>query len=225
MLFDSLDFVQLSTQYEYDNNNTGSKETKTLENTITLLPTVISAFISPWLALAMGGITVLYKRTIPSKNEKIHDVTKKKVDVSKPIGELMLSQITDAIGNICQEVDKVVAKIRRDRTDVVEQYKFESDNRTLENMYPQILNGLQYVFMDNFKSGQTNQYIESMIFQLSVYGYHVLKYSQENEGYFAKRVKVGITVPEMYLPAIVKEYEDGTFSVAAEGLLYIPQMI
>ena len=90
-------------------------------------------------------------------------------------------------------------------------------------MYPQILTGMQYLFMENIKSEKKNQYIESMLFQLGVYGYKVYEYSQKNSGFFTKQIKIGIESPEMYLPAIVKENEDGTVSVAIEGILFVPQ--
>lgn len=219
---DSINFAELSTVYEYDIKENNKGDADVLENTITLLPTVITAFFNPWLALFIGGATVLYKKVNPSEKGK-PQITKRKVDRSKPITEDMLSDISDAIQNICQEIDDIIDKIKRDRTDLVAKYKYEVESKTLEKMYPQILTGMQYLFMENIKSEKKNQYIESMLFQLGVYGYKVYEYSQKNSGFFTKQIKIGIESPEMYLPAIVKENEDGTVSVAIEGILFVPQ--
>ena len=62
-----------------------------------------------------------------------------------------------------------------------------------------------------------------MLFQLGVYGYKIIEYSSINDHHFTHQVKYGIEVPEMYLPAIVKENADGTLSTAIEGVYYIPQ--
>lgn len=219
---DSINFAELSTVYEYDikENNNGNADV--LENTITLLPTVITAFFNPWLALVVGGATVLYKKVNPSEKGK-PQITKRKVDRSKPITEDMLSDISDAIRNICKEIDTVIEKIKRDRSDLIAKYKDEVENKTLEKMYPQVLTGMQYLFMDNLKSDNKNQNIESMLFQLGIYGYKILEYSSEKSIYFAQQIKYGIDKPEMYLPAIVKENEDGSFTIAAQGILYVPQ--
>lgn len=219
---DSINFAELSTVIEYDikENNEGNADV--LENTITLLPTVITAFFNPWLALAVGGATVLYKKVKPTEKGK-PQITKRKVDRSMPITEDMLSNISDAIRNICKEIDTVIEKIKRDRSDLIAKYKDEVENKTLEKMYPQVLTGMQYLFMENLKSEVKNQNIESMLFQLGIYGYRILEYSNENSTYFTQQIKYGIDKPEMYLPAIVKESEDGTFTTAIEGVLYVPQ--
>lgn len=219
---DSINFAELSTVYEYDikENNEGNADV--LENTITLLPTVITAFFNPWLALAVGGATVLYKKVNPSEKGK-PQITKRKVDRSKPITEDMLTDISDAIRNICKEIDTVIEKIKRDRSDLVAKYKDEVENKTLEKMYPQVLTGMQYLYMENVKNEQKNQNIESMLFQLGVYGYKIIEYSSENDHHFSHQVKYGIENPEMYLPAIVKENTDGTLTTAIEGVYYIPQ--
>ena len=219
---DSINFVELSTVYEYDIKEKNNGNADVLENTITLLPTVITAFFNPWLALVVGGATVLYKKVNPSEKGK-PQITKRKVDRSKPITEDMLSDISDAIRNICKEIDTVIEKIKRDRSDLIAKYKDEVENKTLEKMYPQILTGMQYLYMENAKNEQKNQNIESMLFQLGVYGYKVLEYSAENDHHFSHQVKFGIEKPEMYLPAIVKENEDGTLTTAIEGILYIAQ--
>lgn len=218
---DSIDFAELSTVYEYDVKE--SKEgNDVLENTITLLPTVISAFFNPWLALAVGGATVLYKKVNPSEIGK-PQIAKRKVDRSKPITEDMLSGISDAIRNICKEIDTVIEKIKRDRSDLIAKYNDQVENKTLEKMYPQVLTGMQYLYMENAKNKQKNQNIEIMLFQLGVYGYKFIEYSEEYDHHFLHQVKYGIDKPELYLPAIIKENEDGSLTTAIEGIYYVPQ--
>lgn len=219
---DSVNFAELSTVYEYDIKESSDGNADVLENTITLLPTVITAFFNPWLALAVGGATVLYKKVNPSERNK-PQITKRKIDKSRPITEEMLTEISDTLQTICQEIDDIISKIRRDRSDLIAKYKDEVENKTFEKMYPQVLTGMQYLYVENTKNEQKNQNIESMLFQLGVYGYKFLEYSSENAGYFTQQVKFGIDKPEMYLPAIVKEGEDGTLTTAIEGVLYVPK--
>lgn len=219
---DSINYAELSTVYEYDIKDNNVRNADVLENTITLLPTVITAFFNPWLALAVGGATVLYKKVNPSEKTK-PQITKRKVDKSKPITEDMLSDISDAIRSICHEIDMVIDKIKRDRSELVAKYKDEVEGKTLEKMYPQVLTGMQYLYMENAKKEQKSKNIESMLFQLGVYGYKIVEHSSMNDHHFTHQVKFGIEEPEMYLPAIVKENADGTLTTAIEGVYYIPQ--
>lgn len=219
---DSINFAELSTIYEYDIKENNDGNTDVLENTITLLPTVITAFFNPWLSLAVGGATVLYKKANPSMKGK-SQITKRRIDRSQPITEEMLSEISDTIQNICQEIDNIIKKIKRDRSDLITKYNYEVENKTLEKMYPQILTGIQYLYMENSKNEQKNQHIEGLLFQLGVYGYKVIEYSTENDNHFSHQVKYGIEKPEMYLPAIVKVNEDGTLITAIAGIYYVPQ--
>lgn len=219
---DSINFAELSTVYEYDikENNVGNADV--LGNTITLLPTVITAFFNPWLALAVGGATVLYKKVNSSEKGK-PQITKRKVDRSKPITEDMLSDIYDAIQTICQEIDNVINKIKSDRAELVSKYQNDANNRTLEKMYPQILSSLQYLFAESIMSGHKNENLKSLIFNLGLYGYKIVPYSQEYAGFFKKQIKLGISEPEMNIPAIVRESEDGSLSLAIEGIIFIPK--
>lgn len=219
---DKINFTELSTVYEYDiqDNNAGNADV--LENTITLLPTVITAFFNPWWALAVGGATVLFKKVNPIEKSK-PQITKRSIDKSKPITEGMLSDISDTIQNICKEIDAIIDKIKRDRSYVIGKYNKEIENKSLENMYPQILSGMQYLFMENIKNEHKNQNIENLLFQLGIYGYKLIEYSTENAVYFTQQEKYGITESEMYLPAIVKEKEDGTISTAIKGIMFVPK--
>ena len=180
---DSINFAELSTVYEYDIQEKKGSNADVLENTITLLPTVITAFFNPWLALFVGGATVLYKKVNSSEKGK-PQITRRKVDRSKLITESMLSDISDAIQNICQEIDNIVNKIKTDREDLIAKYQNEANSKTLEKMYPQVLTSLQYLFAENIKIGNKNENIESLIFNLGLYGYKIIPYSPENGGFF-----------------------------------------
>ena len=223
-LSDEIDFKNLSSKTEYnvegaDNEN----KSDVWENTLTLLPTIISAFFSPWLSLAVGGATVAYKSRKVEREKVDSSIQLLNVDVSQRITEPMLSDITNTIDNTCKKIDAIITKIKRDRADLVEKYRYESDNKTLESMYPQILTGIQYLYMENLKNEKKSQGLESLLFQLGMYGYKIVEYSNENSGFFAQQIKVGIDKPEMYLPAIIKESEEGMLLSAANGVLYIPQ--
>lgn len=224
-LSDKIDYIQASKKTEYDFADNKGKETNDIiENTITLLPTVISAFFSPWLALAVGSGTIFGKQVISTSNNKTTThVVRRHVDISKPLTENIISNISDAIGNICQEIDNVINKIRRDRSELQAKYQFELDNKSLEKMYPQILVGMQYLFMENLNKEQKNPNVENMMFQLGVYGYKIIQHSSDNDGFFSHKVKVGIDVPEMYLPAIIKEEGEGRITLAAEGIVFVPK--
>lgn len=219
---DTLDYAKMSIVDEYDINESINGSADILENTITLLPTVISAFFSPWLALGIGGATILYKKVNPSEKGK-PQVLKRTVDKSKPITEDMLSDISEAIQSICQEIDCIINKIKIDRTDIIAKYQNDINNRTLEKLYPQILMSLQYIFAENIKNNKKDENLDSLIFNLGLYGYKVIPFSIEKSGFFKKQIKTGISVPEMSIPAIVKENEDGSLSLAAEGILYVPK--
>ena len=221
---DAVNYQELSKKTIFENKNTTShQDSDTLRDTLSLLPTVVSAFfVKPVYVAIVGGATVLCKRMLSSK-KNVTQVEYHDVDISEPITDEMISDISDSIREICQEIDNIIDKIRRDRSNLIEKYNNDLENKTLEKMYPQLLAGMQYLFMENISNNQKNQKIENMLFQLGVYGYKVLEYSQENSDHFSQQIKYGIETPEMYLPAIVKENEDGTFKTAKEGILYIPQ--
>ena len=223
-LAESIDFKTLSTKKEYDTNSTEKKETNDIfENILTLLPALICSFINPWLTLAVGGGTVLVKKSIKTKNggRKEVFVRERKIDLSHKISEKEINSIVTGIENICSEVDGIISKIRRDRIDLEHQMQGKLNNYTIENMYPQILSSLQYLFMEDIKNRAKNQYVQNMLFCLQGYGYRVVEYSVENAGFFAKRINPNVTEETMYLPAIVKDVE-GLPMLAAEGIVYIP---
>lgn len=223
-LADSIDFKALSTRTEYDVEDKGAKNANDIfENTLTLLPALICAFINPWLTVAVGGGTVLVKKVFKTKSggRKEILVRERRIDVSHQISGKEIDAIITGIENICSEVDSIIAKIRRDRIDFEQKMQNKLDACSIEKMYPQILSSLQYLFMEDMKNDTKNQYVQNMLFNLKGYGYRVVGYTAADAGFFAKKPNPNVTKETMYLPAIVKDTAS-TPTVAAEGIVYIP---
>lgn len=224
-LSDSIDFKALSVKTEYDITNREScgNDNDIVENAISLLPAVICAFINPWLTLAVGGGTVLVKRIIKTKSGTRKEVLvrEKKTDVSHKLSDQEIDAIINGIHNICNEIDGIIAKIQRDRKDVVAQMQDKLDACTIEKMYPQILNSIQYLAKENMEGERKNQNIEDIIFSIQGYGYEVVEFNHSTSGFFTKKLNPNVAEDTMYLPAIVKDVE-GTKVVAAQGIVYVP---
>lgn len=224
-LAESIDFKTLSTKIEYNAECTEKKDANDIfENILTLLPALICAFINPWLTLVVGGGTVLVKKSIKTKKGGCKEVfvRERKVDQSHQISEKEINAIVTGIENICSEVDGIISKIRRDRIDLEQKMQDKLlDNSAIEKMYPQILSSLQYLFMEDLKAEEKNQYVQNILFNLQGYGYRVVEYSPMDAGFFAKKINPNVTEATMYLPAIVKDVK-GLPVLAAEGVVYIP---
>lgn len=224
-LSESIDFEALSTRTEYSIAPTDNEftENNIIDNTLSLLPTVLCAFINPWLTLAVGGGTVLVKKVVKTRGGHRREVVIKeqKTNVSHLIADNEIDAIIRGIKNICKEVDDIVSKIQRDRRDLISQMENRLQECTFEKMYPQILTSLQYLFMENHKSENKNQYVLNMLFNLQGYGYDVVEYSDSTAGFFSKKINPNVSEITMYLPAITKDVH-GTPSVVAEGIVYIP---
>lgn len=224
-LSDSIDFKALSVKTEYDMTDRESRENDNdiVENAISLLPTVICAFINPWLTLAVGGGTILVKRIIKTKSGKRKEVLvrEKKTDVSHKLSNQEIDTIINGIHNICNEIDGIIAKIQRDRKDVVAQMQDKLDACTIEKMYPQILASIQYLAKEDMDKDVKNQYVQNIIFNLQGYGYEVVSYNASTAGFFTKKGNPNVTEETMYLPAVIKEVEGNKVAVA-EGIVYTP---
>lgn len=224
-LSDSIDFKALSvkTEYDIDKKENGDAANDVIENTISLLPTVICAFINPWLSLAVGGGTVLVKKIVKTRSGKHKEVIvrEKRTDVSRKIYDEEVDAIITGIRNICQEIDGIIDKIQRDRKDIVAQLQDKLDNSSFEKMYPQILNSIQYLAKENMEGERKNQNIEDIIFSIQGYGYEVVEFNHSTSGFFTKKLNPNVAEDTMYLPAIVKDVE-GTKVVVAQGVVYVP---
>ena len=78
-LSESIDFKSLSVLTEYKVNESTKDNTDIIESALSLLPTVICAFINPWLAVVVGAGTVGAKKYYRQKNGRkyvIQEITK-----------------------------------------------------------------------------------------------------------------------------------------------------
>ena len=153
-LTESIDFKTLSIRKDYKVNQSTNDNTDIIESVLSLLPTVICAFINPWLAVAVGAGTVGAKKIYRQKNGRKYVVQEIKKDVSRDISQKEIETILAGIESLCKEIDEIISKIQRDRKDLLDQMQIKQEGYTLENMYPQLLASLQYLFMENLKNEQ-----------------------------------------------------------------------
>lgn len=220
-LSESIDFKALSIRTDYKVNQPKNDNTDIIESVLSLLPTVICAFINPWLAVAVGAGTVGAKKFYRQKNGRKYVIQEIKQDVSRDISQQEIGTILAGIESLCKEIDEIISKIQRDRKDLLNQMQIKQEGYTLESMYPQLLASLQYLFMENLKNENKNQYVQNMLFCLQGYGYDLVEYSLPTSGFFAKKMNPNVSEETMYLPAIVKDV-NGTKIVVAQGIVYIP---
>lgn len=221
-LSESIDFKELSLRTEYKVNQQTNDSTDIIESALSLLPTVICAFINPWLAVAVGAGTVGAKKYYRQKNGRKYVIQEIKKDVSRNISQKEIENILTGIESLCKEIDEIISKIQRDRKDLLDQMQIKQEGYTLENMYPQLLASFQYLFMENLQNETKNQYVQNMLFCLQGYGYELVEYSLPTSGFFAKKMNPNVSEETMYLPAIVKDV-NSTKIVVAQGVVYIPQ--
>lgn len=220
-LSESIDFKALSLRTEYKVNEPANDNTDIIENALSLLPTVICAFINPWLAVAVGAGTVGAKKFYRQKNGRKYLIQEIKKDVSREISQKEVDTLLTGIESLCKEIDDIISKIQRDRKDLLDKIQTKQDEFTLENMYPQFMTSIQYLFMEDIKNGTKNQHVQNMLFSLQGYGYELVEYSSSASGFFAKKTNPNVSEETMYLPAIVKNC-NGTKVVVAQGIVYIP---
>lgn len=220
-LSESIDFKALPIRTDYKVNQPQNDNTDIIESVLSLLPTVICAFINPWLAVAVGAGTVGAKKFYRQKNGRKYVIQEIKQDVSRDISQQEIGTILAGIESLCKEIDEIISKIQRDRKDLLNQMQIKQEGYTLESMYPQLLASLQYLFMENLKNENKNQYVQNMLFCLQGYGYELVEYSLSTSGFFAKKMNSNVSEETMYLPAIVKDV-NGTKIVVAQGIVYIP---
>lgn len=223
-LAESIDFKNLSEKTTMEiEEKSSDKDSDFVENALTLIPTVICAFINPWLAMVAGlgtvGIKKVYTKGGKKRSVNIKEV---KTDISRDITVNEIQTIVSGIDSVCHEVDEIISKIQRDRKDLLAQIEGKMGDCVLEKMYPQIVTSLQYLFMEDMKSEKKNQHIQNMIFSLQGYGYELVVFTDENAGYFTKKVNPNVSEITMYLPAIIRNIE-GTKVVAAQGIVYLPK--
>ena len=220
-LAESIDFKALSLRTEYKINEQANDNADIIEDFLSLLPTVICAFIKPWLAVAAGVGTIGAKNACFRRNKSKVNYREVSKDISREISSSEIENILHGIESLCKEIDEIISKIQRDRKDLLAKMQNKQEGYTLENMYPQLLSSLQYLFMEDLKNDAKNQHVQNMLFCLQGYGYELVEYSLPTSGFFTKKMNPNVSEETMYLPAIVKDV-NGTKIVVAQGIVYIP---
>lgn len=220
-LAESIDFKALSLRTEYKINEQANDNADIIEDFLSLLPTVICAFIKPWLAVAAGVGTIGAKKACFRRNRSKVNYREVSKDISREISSSEIENILHGIESLCKEIDEIISKIQRDRKDLLAKMQNKQEGYTLENMYPQLLSSLQYLFMEDLKNDAKNQHVQNMLFCLQGYGYELVGYSLPTSGFFTKKMNPNVSEETMYLPAIVKDV-NGTKIVVAQGIVYIP---
>ena len=220
-LAESIDFKALSLRTEYKINKQANDNADIIEDFLSLLPTVICAFIKPWLAVAAGVGTIGAKTACFRRNKSKVNYREVSKDISREISSSEIENILHGIESLCKEIDEIISKIQRDRKDLLAKMQNKQEGYTLENMYPQLLSSLQYLFMEDLKNDAKNQHVQNMLFCLQGYGYELVEYSLPTSGFFTKKMNPNVSEETMYLPAIVKDV-NGTKIVVAQGIVYIP---
>lgn len=220
-LAESIDFKALSLRTEYKINKQANDNADMIEDFLSLLPTVICAFIKPWLAVAAGVGTIGAKKACFRRNKSKVNYREVSKDISREISSSEIENILHGIESLCKEIDEIISKIQRDRKDLLAKMQNKQEGYTLENMYPQLLSSLQYLFMEDLKNDAKNQHVQNMLFCLQGYGYELVEYSLPTSGFFTKKMNPNVSEETMYLPAIVKDV-NGTKIVVAQGIVYIP---
>lgn len=221
-LSESIDFKGLSIRTEYKITESANDNADIMEDFLSLLPTVICAFIKPWLAVAAGVGTIGVKKAGLRNNKSKVNYREISKDISREISSTEIETILHGIESLCKEIDEIISKIQRDRKDVLAQMQLKQEGYTLENMYPQLLSSLQYLFMENLKNETKNQYVQNMLFCLQGYGYELVEYTLPTSGFFTKKMNPNVSEETMYLPAIVKDV-NGIKVVVVQGIVYIPK--
>lgn len=222
-LIDCIDFKPLSFQSEFNVEKNPKGESSIVENTLSLLPTVICAFINPWLAM-VAGLGTIGVKTIYCKNgsKDAFNIKETRKDISWEITKEEIQTILSGIETLCTDIDNIIIKIQRERKELLNNLNSRLDDYVIEKMYPQILRSLQYIFMEDINNQAKNQNIQNLRFSLQGYGYDVVEYSPSNISFFIKMINPNVSNETMYLPAIVKEINNEKV-VVAQGIVYIPK--
>ena len=137
-LAESIDFKALSLRTEYKINKQANDNADMIEDFLSLLPTVICAFIKPWLAVAAGVGTIGAKKACFRRNKSKVNYREVSKDISREISSSEIENILHGIESLCKEIDEIISKIQRDRKDLLAKMQNKQEGYTLENMYPQL---------------------------------------------------------------------------------------
>ena len=224
---DSIDYAKLSktTEKEISVPEESSKENISKDFAY-LIPTLVSAFIRPWLtipvAVATVGVKYASSRRLSTRRVK---VVEKEVEISQPISEELISSIIGALDKLCGEIDDIINSARRNREEIKNHYEGLLRERTLDKMYPQLLSSLRYVWKENKEKSQNEgKAVESLISDFENYGYKVVELTPENRSCFSFTDNPRVEKEIMYLPAVVRINENGeTEDIVENGIVHVPK--
>ncbi len=222
-LNEKIDYVNLSshTEKEFVSENT-SRSKMLMQDTFTLLPALISSFITPWLTIPVAGVTVgvknyVIKQTVPAKI----NVLESEVDDSQGITGELIECIVGALDKLFREVDSIIALARKNRKEIKSNYEEQLAKCTLDKMYPQLLETLRYLWKENNALG-SRRMVEEFIKDFEAYGYIIVEFNTDNRGYFSFNENPKVIEEVMYLPAIVRKEPNGKEEIIEKGIVYIP---
>ena len=224
---DSIDYAKLSKTTEKEVSVPEENSTENISKDIAyLIPTLVSAFIRPWLtipvAVATVGVKYASSRRLRTRRVK---VVEKEVEMSQPISEELISSIIGALDKLCGEIDDIISSAKRNREEIKNHYERLLRERTLDKMYPQLLSSLRYVWKENKEKKQNeSQAVECLISDFENYGYKVVELTPENRSCFSFTVNPRVEEETMYLPAVVRINKNGEAENMVEnGIVYVPK--
>lgn len=225
-ILDSIDYEGLSKHTE---QSISIKDNNTVEDSVKeflyLVPTLVSAFIRPWLTIPVAIATIGYKhsRRNRAKNHNVN-ITSKEIDESFPITEELIAAIIDALDKLCEEIDDIINRAKHNRKEIRDHYEAILANCSLDKMYPQLLKSLQYIWKAKTEnSPKFDQYVDMLISDFENYGFKIVELTEETRPYFIFKGNPKISQETMYLPAIVKYDEENGNKLIENGIVYIPK--
>lgn len=193
-----------------------------LQDTLTLFPTLLSSFITPWLTIPIAGVTVgvknyVIKQTVPVRI----NVVESEIDDSQEITEDLVEHIICALDKLFKEIDSIVALAQENRKEIKSNYEEQLAKCTLDKMYPQLLETLRYLWKENNALG-SRRMVEEFIKDFEAYGYIIVEFNSGNRRYFSFNENPKVIDEVMYLPAIVRKEPNGKEEIIEKGIVYIP---
>ena len=105
-LTDSVNFKSLSVRTEYKVENPSNENSTVVENALSVLPTIICAYINPWLAALAGIGTIGYKEMRNKSSRKpVVNIKEYRNDISREITNKEIQTIMSGIESLCKEID------------------------------------------------------------------------------------------------------------------------
>lgn len=149
--------------------------------------------------------------------------TEKETDNSFPVSEELVNCIIEELETICAEIDDILIRVKNNREEIKKHYEVLLRECTLNNMYPQILTTLRYVWKEKQKDPSSNKHVDTLIDAFENYGYKIVELSAETRSFFSFKTNPRVDSEVMYLPAITKIADGGKDEVIEKGIVYLPE--